>query len=341
MKKCAFITGITGQDGAYLARLLLDKEYVVHGLVRRSSVDNLTRLRAICADRFAELTLHEGDLTDSMSIARAIKCAEPDELYNLAAQSDVGISFHTPAYTTQVNALGVVHILEAVRLLGLEKKTRIYHASTSELFGKVAEIPQRETTPFCPQSPYAISKLCAYWFITHYRTTYGMHAVNGILFNHESAHRGNHFVTKKIILGLMRWKKNHATPLLLGNLDARRDWGYAPEYVEAMWRLVQLPTPQDIVVATGTMYTVKEFVEMSAEALGIQLLWQGDGAERCAYDCYTGRLVVTTDKQLYRPAEVDLLWGDPTRAYELLGWRPQVTGKELVRRMVAELQELA
>ncbi len=337
MKK-ALITGITGQDGSYLAELLLEKGYEVHGVIRRASVSNTARI-----DHLAEqITLHEGDLSDSSSLIRIIHIVEPDEIYNLAAQSHVQVSFDVPEYSGDVDALGVLRILEACRILGLEKRTRIYQASTSELYGKVEEIPQRETTPFHPYSPYAVAKQYGFWITKEYREAYGMFAVNGILFNHESERRGENFVTRKITLAAGRIAEGIQDHLELGNLDSLRDWGYAKDYVECMWLMLQQEKPEDFVIASGEQHTVRDFTERAFAANGITLHWEGSGMDEKGYDAATGRMLVCVNPQWFRPTDVDNLWGDPAKAKRVLGWNPQKTSyARLVEIMAAHDRQLA
>lgn len=337
-KKTALITGITGQDGAYLAQLLLDKGYVVHGLKRRSSSFNTARIEDIYEDPHAPdptFHLHYGDMTDSTALIRLVQDTQPDEVYNLAAQSHVQVSFETPEYTANADAIGTLRLLEAIRILGMEKKTRFYQASTSELFGMVQEVPQRETTPFYPRSPYAAAKLYAYWITVNYREAYGMHATNGILFNHESPLRGETFVTRKITRAAAAISLGRQNFLWLGNLDARRDWGHAREYVEGMWRIVQADTPDDFILATGETTPVRTFVEWAFEDAGIKLRWEGYGVDEAGYCEDTGRKLVAVDPRYFRPTEVDLLIGDPTKAREKLGWVHKTSPRELAREMVA------
>ncbi len=338
MKKVALITGVTGQDGAYLAEFLLKKGYVVHGIKRRTSLFNTDRIDHLYEG--PELTerrfiLHHGDLTDSSSLIRVIQEVQPDEIYNLAAQSHVAVSFEEPEYTANSDALGSLRVLEAIRILGLEKKTRFYQASTSELYGLVQETPQRETTPFYPRSPYAVAKLYAYWITVNYREAYGMYACNGILFNHESPVRGETFVTRKITRALARIKLGLQERLYLGNLDAKRDWGHARDYVEMQWLMLQQDQPEDFVIATGVQYSVRDFVNAAAEQLGIQVRWKGAGVDEKGYDA-AGRCIVAVDPRYFRPTEVETLLGDPTKAKEKLGWVPRTTFAELVAEMVRE-----
>ena len=327
--KVALITGITGQDGSYLAELLLEKGYDVHGIVRRASLINTARIDHI----FDKLTLHFGDLTDSTNLVSVIKKVEPDEIYNLGAQSHVKVSFEIPEYTGQVDGLGTLRILEAVRLLGMEDKVRIYQASTSELYGLVQEVPQRETTPFYPRSPYGVAKLYGYWIVKNYRESYGLHASSGILFNHESPRRGETFVTRKITRGLSRISTGQQDVLSLGNLDARRDWGHAKDFVEAMWLMLQQDQPDDYVIATGVQYSVRDFVNEAAPYFGMNIEWMGEGLNEVGYDWNTKRPVIKVDPKYFRPAEVETLLGDPTKAKEKLGWEPKTSFKELVEDM--------
>ena len=338
MKKTAFITGITGQDGSYLAEFLLEKGYEVYGLFRRGSTNTTQRIAALMQEKAKEdekLHLVYGDMTDSMNLARLIMEIKPDEIYNLAAQSHVAVSFEEPEYTANADGMGVLRILEAVRIAGLEKTTRIYQASTSELYGKVAEIPQKETTPFHPRSPYGVAKMYGYWITKHYREAYGMYAVNGILFNHESERRGETFVTRKITLAVGNIVNGKQEKLYLGNLNAKRDWGYAKDYVECMWLMLQQEKPEDFVIATGETRTVREFVEKAFEVAGINICWTGEGVNEKGFDAATGKVLVEVSSEFFRPAEVDLLLGDPTKAKTVLGWNPRkTTFEELVRRMV-------
>lgn len=338
--KRALITGITGQDGSYLAEFLLEKGYEVHGITRRASISNTARIdHLIAADA---VTLHDGDLSDSSSLIRIINLVQPDEIYNLAAQSHVQVSFDVPEYSGNVDALGVLRILEAARILGFTKKTRIYQASTSELFGKVEEVPQRETTPFHPYSPYAVAKQYGFWITKEYREAYGMFAVNGILFNHESERRGENFVTRKITLAAGRIAEGLQDHLELGNMDSLRDWGYAKDYVECMWMMLQHDTPEDFVIATGEQHTVRDFTERAFRAVGIEIEWKGSGLEEKGYDRATGKMVVCINPQWFRPTDVDNLWGDPTKAKTVLGWNPQKTSyEELVEIMAKHDWELA
>lgn len=333
MKK-AIITGITGQDGSYLAELLLEKGYEVHGITRRSSLSNTGRIDHLLADN--RITLHQGDLMDSSSLIRIINIVQPDEIYNLAAQSHVQVSFDVPEYSGDVDALGVLRILEAVRILGLAKKTRIYQASTSELYGRVEEIPQRETTPFHPYSPYAVAKQYGFWITKEYRDAYGMFAVNGILFNHESERRGENFVTRKITLAAGRIATGLQEKLQLGNLDSLRDWGYAKDYVECMWLMLQQDKPEDFVIATGEQHTVRDFTEKAFRAVGIELCFEGSGIEEKGIDVKTGKVLVEVNEAWFRPTDVDNLWGDPTKARTVLGWNPQRTSYEELVKIMAE-----
>ena len=338
MKKVALITGITGQDGAYLAELLLEKDYEVHGIRRRASLFNTDRIDHIYQDPHepnTRLFLHYGDMTDSSSLIRIIKQVQPDEIYNLAAQSHVAVSFEEPEYTANSDALGALRILEAVRLLGLEKKTRFYQASTSELYGLVQEIPQKETTPFYPRSPYAVAKLYAYWITVNYREAYGIYACNGILFNHESPVRGETFVTRKITRALARIKLGLQECVYLGNMDAKRDWGHAKDYVEMQWLMLQQEKPEDFVIATGVQYSVRDFINAAAKELGMPISWEGEGIDERGYDSH-GKCVVAVDPRYFRPTEVETLLGDPTKAKEKLGWTPKITFDELVAEMVRE-----
>lgn len=339
MKK-ALITGITGQDGSYLAEFLLEKGYEVHGITRRASISNTARIDHLIAKN--AVTLHDGDLSDSSSLVRIISLVQPDEIYNLAAQSHVQVSFDVPEYSGDVDAIGVLRILEAVRILGLTKKTKIYQASTSELYGKVEEVPQRETTPFHPYSPYAVAKQYGFWITKEYREAYGMFAVNGILFNHESERRGENFVTRKITLAAGRIAEGLQDHLELGNMDSLRDWGYAKDYVECMWMILQHETPEDFVIATGEQHTVRDFTEKAFAANGITICWEGEGIDEKGYDAETGKMLVCVNPQWFRPTDVDNLWGDPTKAKTVLGWNPQKTSyPELVRIMAEHDRELA
>ncbi len=337
MKK-ALITGVTGQDGAYLAEFLLDKGYEVHGIKRRSSLFNTDRIDHLYQDPHEmkrRFVLHYGDMTDSSSLVRIIQAVQPDEIYNLAAQSHVAVSFEEPEYTANSDALGTLRLLEAIRILGLEKRTRFYQASTSELFGKVQETPQRETTPFYPRSPYAVAKLYAYWITVNYREAYGMYACNGILFNHESPVRGETFVTRKITRALARIKLGLQDCLYLGNLDAKRDWGHAKDYVEMQWLMLQQDQPEDFVIATGVQYSVRDFVDAAASELGITISWRGVGVDENGYD-KTGHCIVAVDPRYFRPTEVETLLGDASKAKDKLGWIPKIGFKELVAEMVRE-----
>ena len=339
MKRKALITGITGQDGSYLAELLLEKGYEVYGLFRRGSTNTSERIAHLLEERAAGdpgLHLIYGDMTDSLNLVRLMLEIKPDEVYNLAAQSHVAVSFEEPEYTANADGLGVLRILEAVRVAGLAETTRIYQASTSELFGKVEEIPQKETTPFHPRSPYAVAKLYGYWITKHYREAYGMYAVNGILFNHESERRGETFVTRKITLAVANILAGRQEKLYLGNLNAKRDWGYARDYVECMWMMLQHDTPEDFVIATGETHTVREFVEAAFGQGGIRLNWQGEGVEEKGIDEKTGKVLVEVSPEFFRPAEVDLLLGDPAKAKELLGWNPRKTSFEKLVRLMVE-----
>ncbi|WP_455255528.1 GDP-mannose 4,6-dehydratase [Porphyromonas sp.] len=342
MNKVALITGVTGQDGSFLAEFLIEKGYEVHGIIRRSSSFNTERIEHLYFEEWVRdmkrgraLNLHYGDMTDSSSLIRIIQQTQPDEIYNLAAQSHVKVSFDVPEYTAETDATGTLRLLEAVRILGLEKKTKIYQASTSELFGLVQETPQRETTPFYPRSPYGVAKLYGFWITKNYRESYGMFAVNGILFNHESERRGETFVTRKITLAAARIAAGEQDKLYLGNLSALRDWGYARDYVECMWLMLQHDTPEDFVIATGEQHSVREFTERAFHEVGIDLRWEGEGVEERGIDIATGRVLVEVDPKYFRPAEVETLLGDPTKAKELLGWNPSKTSfEELVRIMV-------
>jgi GDPmannose 4,6-dehydratase len=336
--KIALITGITGQDGAYLAMLLLKKGYQVHGIKRRASLFNTDRIDHLYQDPHLSdrrLILHHGDLTDSTNLIRIIQQVQPDEIYNLAAMSHVAVSFDTPEYTANADGIGTLRILEAIRLLGMEKKTRFYQASTSELYGLVQETPQKETTPFYPRSPYAVAKLYAYWITVNYREAYGMYACNGILFNHESPLRGETFVTRKITRALARIKLGLQDCLYLGNMDALRDWGHARDYVEMQWLMLQQDTAEDFVIATGVQYSVRQFVEAAAAELGIKISWKGKGVDEVGSD-QKGNVIVKVDPRYFRPTEVETLLGDPTKAKEKLGWTPTTTFAELVSEMVRE-----
>lgn len=342
MKKVALITGITGQDGSFLAEFLLEKGYEVHGVIRRSSSFNTQRIEHLYLDEWVRdmkrqrlVNLHYGDLTDSSSLVRILQLVKPTEIYNLAAQSHVKVSFDVPEYTAETDAIGTLRLLEAVRILGMEKTCRLYQASTSELFGLVQEVPQKETTPFYPRSPYGVAKQYGFWITKNYRESYGMFAVNGILFNHESERRGENFVTRKITLAAARIAHGLQDKLYMGNLDARRDWGYAKDYVECMWLMLQQDTPEDYVIASGEMHTVREFCEMAFREAGIGLRWEGEGRDEKGIDTATGRVLVEVDPRFFRPAEVEQLLGDPSKARRNLGWNPRKTPlAELVRIMV-------
>jgi GDPmannose 4,6-dehydratase len=327
--KVALITGITGQDGSYLTELLLQKGYEVHGIVRRASLINTDRIDHV----YNSINLHYGDLTDSTNLVRVIQQVQPDEIYNLGAQSHVKVSFEMPEYTGMVDGLGTLRILEAVRLLGMEKKTRIYQASTSEMFGKVQEIPQTETTPFYPRSPYGVAKVYGYWIVKNYRESYGLHASSGILFNHESSRRGETFVTRKITRGLSRISTGVQDVLYLGNLNAKRDWGHAKDFVEAMWLMLQQNEPDDYVIATGKQYSVKEFVEAAAPYFGMNIVWRYSGVDEVGIDKTTGRVVIKVDPKYFRPAEVETLLGDASKAKKQLGWEPKISFEQLVEDM--------
>jgi GDPmannose 4,6-dehydratase len=345
--KVALITGVTGQDGAYLAEFLLDKGYEVHGLKRRSSLFNTDRIDHLYHDpheKGRSFTLHHGDMTDSSSLVRIIQDVQPDEIYNLAAQSHVAVSFEEPEYTANSDALGALRVLEAIRILGLEKKTRYYQASTSELFGEVQEVPQKETTPFYPRSPYAVAKLYAYWITVNYREAYGMYACNGILFNHESPIRGETFVTRKITRALARIKLGLQDKLFLGNMDAKRDWGHARDYVEMQWLMLQQEEPEDFCIATGEQYSVRDFVKAACEEIGIDIRWEGEELDEIGIWKNPGegdeKTIVAVDPRYFRPTEVETLLGDATKAKEKLGWTPKTTFRELVAEMaVADLRE--
>ena len=342
MSKIALISGITGQDGSFLAEFLIDKGYEVHGILRRSSSFNTGRIEHLYLDEWVRdmkknrlINLHYGDMTDSSSLIRIIQTVQPDEIYNLAAQSHVKVSFDVPEYTAETDAVGTLRMLEAVRILGMEKKCRIYQASTSELFGLVQEVPQKETTPFYPRSPYGVAKQYGFWITKNYRESYGMFAVNGILFNHESERRGENFVTRKITLAAARIAQGMQDKLYLGNLNALRDWGYAKDYVECMWLILQHDKPEDFVIATGEMHTVREFCTLAFREAGIELEWEGEGVEERGRDKKTGHILVEVDPKYFRPSEVEQLLGDPTKARTLLGWNPTSTPfEELVRIMV-------
>ncbi len=342
MKKVALITGITGQDGSFLAELLIEKNYEVHGLLRRSSSFNTGRIEHLYLEEWVRdmkkeraINLHYADMTDSSSLIRVIQSIKPDEIYNLAAQSHVKVSFDVPEYTAETDGVGTLRLLEAVRILGMEKKTRIYQASTSELFGLVQEVPQKETTPFYPRSPYGVAKLYGYWITKNYRESYGMFAVNGILFNHESERRGETFVTRKITLAAARIAQKLQDKLYMGNLDSMRDWGYAKDYVECMWMMLQHDTPEDFVIATGEMHTVREFCSLAFAEAGINLRWEGSGVDEKGICMKTNNVLVEVDPQYFRPAEVEQLLGDPTKAKTVLGWNPTKTSfPELIRIMM-------
>ena len=342
MPKTALITGITGQDGSYLAELLLSKGYEVHGIIRRSSSFNTARIEHLYLDEWVRdmknkklIELHYGDMTDSSSLVRIIQTVQPDEIYNLAAQSHVKVSFDCPEYTAETDAVGTLRLLEAVRILGMEHKCKIYQASTSELFGLVQEVPQKETTPFYPRSPYGVAKQYAFWIMKNYRESYGMFAVNGILFNHESERRGETFVTRKITIAASRIRQGFQDKLYLGNLDALRDWGYARDYVECMWLIMQYDRPEDFVIATGQYHSVREFCTLAFHYAGIELRWEGKGLEEKGIDIETGKVLVEVDPRYFRPAEVEQLLGDPSKARKLLGWNPQKTSfDQLVKIMV-------
>ena len=338
MRKVALITGVTGQDGSYLAEFLLDKGYIVHGMKRRASSFNTARIDHLYRDPHEDgvrFFLHHGDLTDSSCLIRIIQQVKPDEIYNLAAQSHVAVSFEEPEYTADSDGIGTLRILEAIRILGLEKKTRFYQASTSELYGKVQETPQTETTPFYPRSPYAAAKIYAYWITVNYRESYGMYACNGILFNHESPRRGETFVTRKITRALARIKLGLQDCLYLGNLNALRDWGHAKDYVRMQWMMLQQDEPDDFVIATGVQYSVREFVNTAAKELGICIEWRGEGVDERGYDS-SGKCIISIDPRYFRPAEVETLLGDPSKAKEKLGWEPEIAFDELVAEMVRE-----
>ena len=327
--KIALITGITGQDGSYLAELLLEKGYEVHGIVRRSSLINTHRIDHI----YDSITLHYGDLTDATNLVRVIKQVQPDEIYNLGAQSHVKVSFEIPEYTADVDGMGTLRVLEAVRLLGMEDRVRIYQASTSELYGLVQETPQKETTPFYPRSPYGVAKLYGYWIVKNYRESYGMYACSGILFNHESPRRGETFVTRKITQGLSKISVGLQDCLYLGNLDAKRDWGHAKDFVEAMWLMLQQDEPDDYVIATGVQYSVKDFVEEAAPYFGMNIVWLNEGLDTVGYDRNSKKIVIRVDPKYFRPAEVETLLGDASKAKEKLGWEPKISFKQLVEDM--------
>ena len=339
MSKTALITGVTGQDGAYLAELLLEKGYEVHGIKRRTSLFNTDRIDHLYQDPHEpeqRFVLHHGDMTDSSSLIRIIQQVQPDEIYNLAAQSHVAVSFEEPEYTADSDGIGALRLLEAIRILGLERKTRFYQASTSELYGKVQEIPQTETTPFYPRSPYAVAKLYAYWITVNYREAYGIYACNGILFNHESPLRGETFVTRKITRGLARIKLGLQDRIYLGNLDAKRDWGHAKDYVRMQWLMLQQDHPEDYVIATGEQHSVRDFVQAAAQEVGIAIRWEGEGVEEKGYDTKSGDCIVAVDPRYFRPTEVETLLGDASKARERLGWKPEVSFPDLVAEMMRE-----
>lgn len=338
-KKIALITGITGQDGAYLAEYLLAKNYEVHGIRRRTSLFNTDRIDHLYHDPHEaglDLTLHYGDLTDSSGLIRVVQQTQPDEIYNLAAQSHVAVSFEEPEYTANSDALGTLRLLEAIRISGLEGKTRFYQASTSELYGLVQETPQKETTPFYPRSPYAVAKMYAYWITVNYREAYGIYACNGILFNHESPTRGETFVTRKITRAMARIKLGLQECLYLGNMDAKRDWGHARDYIEMQWLMLQQDTAEDFVIATGEQHSVREFVELAGKELDIDIRWEGEGANEKGFNSKSGKCIVQVDPRYFRPAEVETLLGDPSKAKNKLGWEPKITFQELVSEMVRE-----
>ena len=338
MSKVALITGITGQDGAYLAELLLNKGYIVHGIKRRASLFNTDRIDHLFHDvheKNVKFFLHHGDMTDSSNLIRIIQQTQPDEIYNLAAQSHVAVSFESPEYTADVDGMGTLRLLEAIRILGLEKKTKFYQASTSELYGLVQETPQKETTPFYPRSPYAVAKLYAYWITVNYREAYGIYACNGILFNHESPIRGETFVTRKITRALARIKLGLQDTLYLGNMDSLRDWGHAKDYVEMQWLMLQQENPEDFVIATGVQYSVRNFVNLAAKELDIAITWQGSGVDEKGFDA-NGKCILQVDSRYFRPTEVETLLGDPTKAKQKLGWTPRISFSELVSEMVSE-----
>jgi GDPmannose 4,6-dehydratase len=337
-RKVALITGVTGQDGAHLARLLIDKGYIVHGLLRQSSSSNTARIDDLCADSHelrSRFFLHYGDMTDATGLIRIIQGTVPDEIYNLAAMSHVQVSFETPEYTANTDAVGTLRLLEAIRILGMEDKVRFYQASTSELYGKVQEVPQRETTPFQPRSPYAAAKLYAYWITVNYREAYGMHASNGILFNHEGPMRGETFITRKITRAVAAIEHGLQEQLFLGNIDAKRDWGHASDYVEGMWLMLQQDTPDDYILATGVMHSVREFVESAFAHVGRTIAWRGKGVDEVGYEPKTGRVLVQIDPRYFRPTEVEQLLGDASKAREKLSWTPKIKFRELVAEMVA------
>ena len=342
--KTALISGITGQDGAYLSEFLLKKGYIVHGIKRRASSFNTERIDHLYQDPHAEnkkFFLHYGDLTDTSNLVRIIQEVQPDEIYNLGAQSHVQVSFEVPEYTADVDGIGTLRLLEAIRILGMEKKVKFYQASTSELFGKVQEIPQKETTPFYPRSPYAAAKLYAYWIVVNYRESYGMYACNGILFNHESPIRGETFVTRKITRAASRIRLGLQKKLYMGNIDAKRDWGYAGDYVELMWLMLQQEKPDDYIMATGITTTVRDFINMAFSEVGIHINWEGKGIEEKGIDSATGKILVEIDPRYFRPAEVEILIGDPAKAISKLGWKPKVQLPELVKMMVDNDLKLA
>lgn len=337
IKNVAFITGVSGQDGSYLTEFLLEKGYEVHGLVRRSSVNKFKRLQHLIQDVHTteiDFYLHYGDMTDSSNLIRLLQEIQPDEIYNLAAQSHVKVSFDVPEFTADTDALGTLRILEAIRILKMESKVKFYQASTSELYGKVCEVPQNEETPFYPRSPYAVAKLYAYWIVRNYREAYNIFAVNGILFNHESPRRGDTFVTKKITKTVRDIKLGKVEKIYLGNIDSKRDWGHAKEYVESMWKMLQTDVPEDFVIATGETHTVREFVEEAFKYIDVDLKWEGKGVEEKGIDAITGKVLVEIDPYYFRPTEVDLLIGDPTKAKEKLGWEPKFKFKDLVKVMM-------
>ena len=343
MTKTALITGITGQDGAYLAEFLLNKGYIVHGIKRRASLINTDRIDHLYQDPHVEnqtLFLHYGDMTDSSSLVRVLQESQPDEIYNLAAQSHVAVSFEEPEYTANSDALGALRLLEAIRILKMEDKARFYQASTSELYGKVQEVPQSETTPFYPRSPYAVAKLYAYWITVNYREAYGMYACNGILFNHESPTRGETFVTRKITMALSRIKYGLQDRFYLGNLEAKRDWGHTRDYIEMQWLMLQQDAPEDFVIATGVQYSVRDFVEMAAKNIDIAISWEGEGVNEKGYDQH-GNCIVEVDPRYYRPAEVETLLGDASKAQQKLGWAPRITINELIDEMMYSDMKLA
>ena len=344
VRKVALITGVTGQDGAYLSEFLLSKGYIVHGIKRRSSSFNTDRIDHLYRDRHesdVRLTLHYGDLTDSTNLIRIIQDVQPDEIYNLAAQSHVAVSFETPEYTANADALGTLRLLEAIRILGLEKKTRFYQASTSELFGKVQETPQKETTPFYPRSPYACAKLYSYWICVNYREAYGIYACNGILFNHESPVRGETFVTRKITRAVARIKLGLQEKLYLGNLAAKRDWGHAKDYVKVQWLMLQQDEPDDYCISTGVQYSVRDFVNAACDEVGINIRWEGEGIDEKGIDADSGKVLVLVDQRYFRPTEVETLLGDSTKAREKLGWVPEISLDEMVAEMVREDLKIA